>query len=61
MIVSRDGLDNENGNSSRYFLKLSRAGQGEFIWAQFSFYSSFICNEISSRDGRAPSPAALMG
>lgn len=31
MIVSRDGLDNENGNSSRYFLKLSRAGHGELI------------------------------
>lgn len=31
MIVSRDGLDNENGNFSRYFLKLSRAGQGELI------------------------------
>lgn len=51
MIVSRGGLDNENGSSSRYFLRLSRAGQGELMRAHFSFYSPFIWNKINSRDG----------
>lgn len=31
MIISRGDLDNESGGSSRYFLRLSRAGQGELI------------------------------
>lgn len=51
MIISRGGLDNKNGSSSRYFLRLSKAGRRELIGAQFSFYPSFICNEINSRDG----------
>jgi len=52
MIVSRGGLDNDNGSSCRCFLRLSKAGQGELIWAQFSFYPSYIWNEINNRDGR---------
>lgn len=31
MIISRGGLDDENGSSRRYFLRLSRAGQGELV------------------------------